>query len=236
MPTSHPKPNCGRLSAWLCALRLCIKATSDSRDRTEWRRKTVVSWGRPTNQFKIYLLTVTLVSSQESAAHFQFAAHHSLTLTSHCLWRGASHATPVWHSPMRPTGTCERTQAIGVYTPSHHRCSVEEEETGSACVLGLVWHSTPAPQRKGLPVLTQRQAWSDGSTGLACCGPCSSYIPTSQTLRTIPYPTWLLRNIALVQMGTSVLTQTPIHTHTGPRPTLTHLPPSWQSPASPPSL
>ena len=44
-----------------------------------------------------------------------------------------------------------------MYAPSHHRCSAEEEEAGSACVLGLVWLSTPAPQRKGLPVLTKRR-------------------------------------------------------------------------------
>ena len=40
---NHPRPNGGQLSAWPCALRLCIKATSDSRDRTEWRRERGMS-------------------------------------------------------------------------------------------------------------------------------------------------------------------------------------------------
>ena len=40
---THPRPNGGQLSARPCALRLCIKAISDSKDRTEWRRERVVS-------------------------------------------------------------------------------------------------------------------------------------------------------------------------------------------------
>ena len=40
---THPGPNGGQLSARPCALRLCIKAISDSKDRTEWRRERGVS-------------------------------------------------------------------------------------------------------------------------------------------------------------------------------------------------
>ena len=52
---TYPRPNGDQLTAQPCALRLCIKATSDSRDRAKWRRERVVSWGRPTNLFKVYL-------------------------------------------------------------------------------------------------------------------------------------------------------------------------------------
>ena len=146
-------------------------------------------------------------------------------------------------SKRRLTGTCEQTQAIGVYTPSHHRCSVEEEETDSACVLGLVWHSTPAPQRKGLPVPTQRQAWSDGSTGLACCGPCSSSPPLKHCTPSHTQPDcsrilhlcqWALvswhkhppHSTLWSQTHSPLQSHTQISTHSGPRPTLINPPSS----------
>ena len=72
--------NGGQLSARPCALRLCIKATSDSRDRLSGGGSGAFpEAGQPTTSRSTCHRTVTLLWSHESATHSQFAAHHSLT-------------------------------------------------------------------------------------------------------------------------------------------------------------
>ena len=77
---THPRPNGGQLSAKPCALRLCIKATSDSRDRLSGGgRESCPEAGQPTTSRSTCHRMVTLLWSHESTTHSQFAAHHSLT-------------------------------------------------------------------------------------------------------------------------------------------------------------